>query len=799
MTNCAQLAPGFLLGDFEMIERIGGDHCSTVWRAWQRGAKRAVAIKLLTPLTALGDSRRGEHLLWRFQREIEAAALQHHPNIARIYASGLAEGRPWYAMEFVPGVALDAFVPPVPSLPATLHLFLAVCAGVQHAHDNGIIHRDIKPANILVAEDGIPKILDFGLARFLDDSGLGHTLSLDGQPLGTPMFMAPEQAAGRVAEVDVTADVYALGIILYRLATNAWPFDETLAPLQLLATTHDTDPRPPRAARPDLPRDIEAIILKAIAKQKGERYPSTRALAEDVTRFLEGDPVRARARTFGYIVRKRLRKHWRGLAITSVLFVLFVTFAALHFDQRRRAAERNARALAQAREVVNVMLFDLHGKLAAVGHEALFAGVTAQAARLPWPIAEDTTGQLDLLRAQALTATARGDRFLSDANAPKALEAYHEAASHLGTVARDRPRDLRLQLNAAQATLPLSGTLLIMGRQKEALSYARELLEKLAPLNAPAFSPEIATLRARAHRHAGNAQFGLDRLPDAVVELEKARAFLPEIAPDARTEIAAQIHEDLGHVRHRLGENTAALADFAEAEKQHRLLCEHSPADGFRALHLAQCLALKALAQVATREPAAARKSLDEALALCGSPGTDVSKLTLTARQRLIVKGYRTLADHCASEGADAEALAADTEALTLLSTLYTRTNRDDLERIAMVETRRHLAEIHLRNARPQEAALMLVKALDQSRSLAQRHPADPRWMLTSAEIATQLLTLPPPGTRTTRTTLLTHATEYLTRLDASPAATAAQRTTARELRIRLAQIEAAAPATAAP
>ena len=342
--------PASAIGDFELIELISGGHLSAVWRAWQRGAKRTVAVKLLAPVASHGDLPRSEHMLWRFQREIEAAALQEHPNIARIYASGIAEGRPWYAMEFVHGLPLDQFgFAKMLALDATLRLFLAVCHGVQHAHDNGIIHRDLKPANILVGEDGVPKILDFGLARFLDDAGLGHTLSLDGQPLGTPMFMAPEQAAGRIAEIGVTADVYALGIILYRMTTGAWPFDETLPPLELLTVTRDTEPRPPRHAKPGLPRDLEAIILKALARSKAERYPSVRALIEDLTRFLDGEPVTARRRTVAYLVRKRLRKHWRTVAVAAALLATLATFVSMQLAHRRRIAERNARALDQSR------------------------------------------------------------------------------------------------------------------------------------------------------------------------------------------------------------------------------------------------------------------------------------------------------------------------------------------------------------------------------------------------------------------------------------------------------------------
>ena len=244
-----------------------------------------------------------------------------------------------------------------------------VWRAVQHVSGRAVAIKFLAPA--LSPASGDP------------DSGLGATLSLDGQTLGTPMFMAPEQAAGKLSEIGVGADVYALGVILYRLITGAWPFDEKLPPLQLLTATRDTEPVPPRLVKPEIPRDLEAIILKAPAKQKGERYPSVRALADDVRRFQDGEPVRARAWTAGYVLRKRLRKHWRSFATAAVFSALFVSFVVIHLEQRRRAAERNARALDQARELVNVMLFDLHGKLEAIGRNDIFATVSAQVARLP--------------------------------------------------------------------------------------------------------------------------------------------------------------------------------------------------------------------------------------------------------------------------------------------------------------------------------------------------------------------------------------------------------------------------------
>ena len=418
MKNLPSLAPVGLPADFELLEPIGGSHCAAVWRAWQRGAKRAVALKLLAPLAAPGDSRRGGHLLWRFQREIEAAALQHHPNIARIYARGLADGRPWYAMEFVPGVPLD-----------------------------------------------------------------------------TPMFVAPEQAAGRIAEVDVNADAYALGIILYRLATKAWPFDETLPPLQLLAIIRDTDPRPPRAALPDLPRDMEAIILKAIAKQKAERYPSARALAEDVTRFLEGEPVRAR--TFGYVVRKRLRKHWRKVAVAAVISALSVTIALTYLNGRRRAVAQNALALKQAQELLNHIIFDMHGKLAAIGHPELLQDAVAKMSAFQWDANPDPGSRLDMRRFRALAAKLRAEMLIERREFRAAQGAMEDAAEAYDRLALDHPKEESFAIEAAEDHVAAGNTLLRMGNLDRAHLEATRALRSTESLPVP--SGAVRLIRIKAH------------------------------------------------------------------------------------------------------------------------------------------------------------------------------------------------------------------------------------------------------------------------------------------------------------
>ncbi len=732
------------IAGFDLIERIGGGAWGEVWRATQRSLGRLVAIKLLSPGLTLGShgSDYTAKLTWRFQREIEAAAQQDHPNIARVHTSGVADGRPWYAMELVEGPPLDDFATSQKlDTRARLALYLAVCDGVQHAHDGGIIHRDLKPANILVSADGQPKILDFGLARFLDDSGFGCTLSFSGQPLGTPMFMAPEQAAGKMSAIGVAADVYALGVILYRLLTDAWPFDETLPPLQLLAAARDAEPRPPRGACPGLARDLEAVILKAIAKGKTERYPSVRALADDVRHFLAGAPVAARAWTLGYIVRRRLRRHWRGVAVTALLLALTSAFSIVFLEQRRRAAARNVRALEQARELVNAMLFDLHGKLDAIDRPELFASVAAQAAKFPWETEAGTMGGVDLHRAQALAATARGDLLLGKGSAPQAVESYRAAADHLAALAAQHPGEPRYQLDAASARLTLHSTLAKAGHHREAVSGLRAVLATLDTIHAPALSEAVSRLRGLAHRAAGDASRASGLLAEAGEDFAQALALFSR-PPLTDAGLHAALQEDLGDVRRRSGQPAEALALFGKAEAHYRQVRTEAPQNDGAPLDLGRCLTSQATAYLELRDFPAARRCLDEARDLCGPP-RETATIAETNQRRRVAHGYAALANALDAAADVPAALVADNEATQIWRVIVRRPWAQSSDRATLVEIHRHTADLHLRTGNQADAVRALAGALSLCRKLMYERADDARWYLTIAEFELRLLALP--------------------------------------------------------
>jgi tetratricopeptide (TPR) repeat protein len=257
-----------------------------VYRAQQLGLKRVVALKMI-----LAGSHAGPHQLARFRAEAEAVAALQHPNIVQIYEVGEQDGLPYFSLEFVEGGSLAhrANGTPQPAAQAA-ELVETLARAIQAAHEHGIIHRDLKPLNVLLTADGTPKLTDFGLAKRLDNP---DGQSVTGDIMGTPSYMAPEQALGRVREIGPATDIYALGAILYELLTGRPPFKgQTMS--DTLQQVKTVEPVPPRRLQPKVPRDLETICLKCLRKEWRRRYPTALALASDLRRFRNGEPITAR-------------------------------------------------------------------------------------------------------------------------------------------------------------------------------------------------------------------------------------------------------------------------------------------------------------------------------------------------------------------------------------------------------------------------------------------------------------------------------------------------------------------------
>jgi hypothetical protein len=325
---------------YEVEVVLGRGGMGVVYKAWHLRLNRAVALKMLLA----GPYARPEELE-RFLREAEAVAGLRHANIVQVHDVGDLEGQPYFTMEFVEGGTLAQKVADTPQPAGQAAALVATLAeAIQVAHQGGIVHRDLKPANILLAADGTPKVTDFGVARRLEDGG---ALTLTGSPLGTPNYMAPEQALGQKDVIGPATDVYALGAIFYELLTGRPPFraETAAATFQLVVAE---DPVPPSRSNPLVPRDLETICLKSLLKEPQRRYGSAVELAEDLRRFGAGDPIRARPAGCleSTIKWARRRPAAAALIATVLLLVVGASGAALWYvsDLADRQLEDSLRA-----------------------------------------------------------------------------------------------------------------------------------------------------------------------------------------------------------------------------------------------------------------------------------------------------------------------------------------------------------------------------------------------------------------------------------------------------------------------
>jgi tRNA A-37 threonylcarbamoyl transferase component Bud32 len=360
---------------YDLLAPLGEGGMGVVWKARQVKLNRLVALKMV-----LGGQRAGSKELIRFLAEAESVAAVKHTHIVQVYEYGEVNGRPFLAMEYLPGGSLaDRLDRTDPLDPKTAAELVATLAdAVQAAHDLGIVHRDLKPTNVLYDEHDQPKVTDFGLAKRVGGSDLTATQAV----MGTPAYMAPEQARGDTKFVGPQADVHSLGVILYECLTRTRPF-EALDQLALLRKVAEDEPERPGKRVPGLPQDVELICLKCLAKDPAERYPTAGSLAADLRRFAAGESVSVRAPGVVERATKWARRK-PTLAAAYTLGLLAVLLGGLGGAAvwQWRAAER-ARNVAEVARGEAVMARDgetkARAQLAAVEY-----GRTMQVAHQEW-------------------------------------------------------------------------------------------------------------------------------------------------------------------------------------------------------------------------------------------------------------------------------------------------------------------------------------------------------------------------------------------------------------------------------
>ncbi|MBI4716728.1 MAG: serine/threonine protein kinase [Planctomycetes bacterium] len=332
---------------YEVGEPVGRGANGAVYRAVQVATRREVAIKVMLP--ALGWYDRG-----RFELEARALAQLKHPGIVTIYDTGWTAGHFFLVMDYVAGRPLHEFARrAAPAVPQKLELFSQICDAVHAAHLRGVIHRDLKPANILVDEAGLPHLLDFGLAKLAAQDGdatvLASGMTMTGQFIGSLPWASPEQAEGAADKIDVRTDVYSLGVILYQLLADRFPYSVLGNIRDVIDRILTAEPRPPSELSRGVDHELDTIVLKCLAKDRPRRYQGAGELAADVRRYLRGEPIEAKRDSAWYMLRKTVRRYRLPLALAAAAALLCVGSAAsmyVLYGRARHEADRAQRTLA---------------------------------------------------------------------------------------------------------------------------------------------------------------------------------------------------------------------------------------------------------------------------------------------------------------------------------------------------------------------------------------------------------------------------------------------------------------------
>jgi tetratricopeptide (TPR) repeat protein len=589
---------------YEILGELGRGGMGVVYKARQLRLNRLVALKMI-----LAGDHASPEAARRFLAEAESIARLHHPHIVQIFAFGDCEGRPYFEMEYVDGGSLADRLDGTPRSPRdAARLVETLARAIHEAHRLGIVHRDLKPANILLSRDGVPKIADFGLAKWLDaETALTRTQLI----IGSPSYMAPEQAGQGATRIGPAADVYSLGAILYELLTGRPPFQAATV-LETLEQVRSAQPIAPSRLRPRLPRDLVTICLKCLEKAPARRYASAAELAEDLRRFEAGQTILARP----VGVHERLWR-WcrREPAVASLAVALLAGLAGVATQwwraesnlkeaiEQRSRAEQNARKQEEANRALtlaNARERTAHRRAEARFDAAMKAlekiqKITQDAALLREP-------RMEGLRANLLQT---------------ALGFYKELQASLQ---EDASPEAREQLSRAYADVGM--VTWELGLREEALAAFQQSLALVEQMAAamPA-DPGVRTNLGRAHARNGWAFRNMGRPAEALRCYERARAIQEPLARENPAtpryqEYLSWTYSNLGVIHLELGHPAVAIQSHHRAMAIHEPLVNRDPGNAQYRNDLGWCWRYLCLALAASGDLGAALQFAERATAL---------------------------------------------------------------------------------------------------------------------------------------------------------------------------------------
>lgn len=599
---------GRRIGAYDILEEIGHGGMGEVYRAVRADGQftKQVAVKVVR-----GGADTAS-VLSRFRNERQILAGLDHPNIARLLDGGTTEdGIPYLVMELIAGTPLDTYCD-AGRLPVTerLKLFRQVCAAVQYAHQRLVIHRDIKPSNILVGQDGVPKLLDFGIAKIVDpastaDSTLAHPM--------TPEYASPEQIRGD--SITTATDVYSLGVVLYQLLTGRSPYRvDTRAPHELSRAITETDPERPSAVvlraadirqggeithldaervsssregspaklQRRLSGDLDNIVLKALRKEPDRRYGSVEQLDEDIRRHLEGLPVTARKDSWNYRASKFVQRHKAGVAAGALAAILLVVGVGLILRAERDARKQAEIARAEKaraeqrfndlRKLSNSMIFEIHDSIqnlpgSTPARKLLLDKALEYLDSLAKDSGGDTDLQRDLARGYQRLAVVQGNATESNLGDVDAYEASNRKATALfEAVAKANPNDVTDQLNVAMMHRILSFSSVIEPSGKQDLDQAMAITERL--MKTDGANPRIKAERSIEYQNLGiiqNAEGDRAHALESLKTYQTMRVELYNLDPNHHG-----IRRSVAMSTVQVGDQLGVLGSFREAlEKLH--------------------------------------------------------------------------------------------------------------------------------------------------------------------------------------------------------------------------------------